>query len=147
MIDASSFRVRRACWPADSAGIRHVREIVFVQEQRVPADLEWDGEDERCVQVLVESPDGEAVATGRLAPDGKVGRMAVLKAVRGMGLGAMVLRELLDAARSGGMKQCYLHAQAHAIDFYAKHGFEAHGPEFMEADIPHREMVVELQDG
>lgn len=144
--DPSSFEVRRANWPADEAGIRHVREIVFVQEQEVPSDLEWDGSDDECVHALAEAINGDAIGTGRLAPDGKIGRMAVLRPFRNAGVGARILAHLMDAAREAGLRRCYLHSQVHAVDFYARHGFTAHGPEFMEADIPHREMVMEIED-
>lgn len=143
--DAAGFRVRQARWPGDAAGIRHVREVVFVQEQAVPAELEWDGSDDECVHALAETTDGIAIGTGRLAPDGKVGRMAVLAGYRGLGVGAAILDHLLAAARDAGMKRCYLHAQTHALAFYARHGFVAHGAEFMEADIPHREMELDLE--
>lgn len=143
--DAMKFRVRRARWPGDAAGIRQVRDIVFVQEQSVPADLEWDGSDDECTHALAETEEGVAVGTGRLAPDGKIGRMAVLAEYRGLGVGAAVLDYLLECARTAGMSRCYLHAQTHALAFYARHGFVAHGAEFMEADIPHREMELELE--
>jgi predicted GNAT family N-acyltransferase len=93
----------------------------------------------------VETEDGLAIGTGRLAPDGKVGRMAVLAEYRGLGVGAAVLDHLLDCARAAGMTRCYLHAQTHALDFYARHGFVAHGAEFVEADIPHQEMELALE--
>ncbi len=139
------YRVRRAIWPADEPGIRHVRELVFVHEQSVPADLEWDGEDERCIHALAESATGEAIGTGRIAADGKIGRMAVLATWRGRGIGDGILALLVSAAKEAGMHRCYLHSQTHALGFYAQHGFVAHGPEFMEADIPHREMELELE--
>lgn len=145
MSTTAEYRVRQAIWPTDEPGIRHVREIVFVQEQAVPADLEWDGEDEHCIHALAEGITGEAIGTGRLATDGKIGRMAVLAPWRGRGVGDCILVLLVGAAREAGMRRCYLHSQTHALGFYAKHGFVAHGPEFMEADIPHREMELELK--
>lgn len=143
--DAKEFRVRRARWPEDATGIRQVRDVVFVQEQAVPAALEWDGSDDECTHALAETDDGRAIGTGRLAPDGKIGRMAVLIEYRGCGVGAAILDHLLDCARDAGMTRCYLHAQTHALAFYARHGFVAHGAEFQEADIPHREMELELE--
>lgn len=146
MNDLTAFSVELGRWPEDADAIRSVREVVFVQEQSVPPDLEWDGEDERCIHALARSPDGTAIGTGRLAADGKIGRMAVLKQCRGIGVGDGILRLLIDEARAAGMKACYLHSQVHALPFYARHGFVAHGPEFSEADIPHREMVMEFDD-
>ncbi len=144
MNDTNSWTVRRGSWPADAEAIRHVREIVFVVEQEVPADLEWDGSDAECEHALVLDDAGIAIGTGRLAPDGKIGRMAVLKEHRGQGIGDAILTHLIEAAREAGMHRCYLHSQVHALGFYAKHGFVAHGEEFDEADIPHQEMTMEL---
>jgi predicted GNAT family N-acyltransferase len=119
-------------------------EAVFVHEQNVPADLEWDGLDAGCLHALVEDADGTAIGTGRLAPDGKIGRMAVLAAHRGRGIGAAVLAHLIDAACAAGMPRVYLYSQVHALGFYARFGFVAEGPEFFEADIPHRAMALDL---
>ena len=143
--DAAGFEVRQARWPEDAEGIRHVRDVVFIQEQAVPASLEWDGSDDECTHAVAVTADGKAIGTGRLAPDGKVGRMAVLAEYRGLGVGAAILDHLLETARAAGMNRCYLHAQTHALDFYARHGFVAHGAEFIEADIPHQEMELALE--
>lgn len=146
MNDGIRYSVQDARWPEVRARIRHVREIVFVREQAVPVEIEWDGLDGECMHVLVETSDGEAIGTGRLQPDGKIGRMAVLKPFRGMGVGTAMLKRLLQRARHAGMRRCYLHAQTHALEFYARHGFVARGPEFDEAGIPHREMGLEFAD-
>ncbi|MCA1798939.1 MAG: GNAT family N-acetyltransferase [Xanthomonadaceae bacterium] len=143
MIEADAFEVRIARWPEDSLAIREVREAVFVVEQRVAAKLEWDGLDEECTHALALTADGIPVGTGRLAPDGKIGRMAVLREYRGRGIGEAILKCLLDVVRDRNLPRCYLHSQTHALGFYTRHGFVAHGPEFDEADIPHREMVLE----
>lgn len=145
MSEPVSFAVRIARWPEDALGIRQVREAVFVVEQRVDAALEWDGLDEACTHALAVAFDGQPIGTGRLAPDGKIGRMAVLREYRGYGVGEAILRCLLEVVRERHMPRCYLHSQTHALGFYARHGFVAHGPEFLEADIPHREMELELQ--
>jgi predicted GNAT family N-acyltransferase len=116
-----------------------VRFVVFVEEQKVPADLELDELDAECVHALVEVA-GKAVATGRLCPDGRIGRMAVLTPFRGRGLGSEILRALISAAQLRGQHETYLHAQMHAIGFYERHGFIAEGPEFDDAGIAHRLM-------
>jgi len=85
--------------------------------------------------------DGQPIATGRLLPDGHIGRMAVRKSARGQGIGGQVLQALLDEARRQGYGQLVLHAQTHAVDFYRKHGFAVEGEEFMEAGISHRLMT------
>ena len=138
------YTVRLARWPEDSERIREVRETVFVQEQRVPAELEWDGLDDVCTHALAESDDGRAIGTGRLLDDGRIGRMAVLEEFRGRGVGDAILRALLDAARAAGIPRSLLHSQVHALGFYARHGYLPEGPEFDEADIPHRTMVLDL---
>lgn len=138
------FTVRAARWPEDSERIREVREVVFVQEQNVPSDLEWDGLDEACVHALAETADGRAIGTGRLLDDGRIGRMAVLEEFRGRGVGDAILKLLLDEAREAGIARTHLHSQVHALGFYLRHGFIADGDEFEEADIPHQTMVLEL---
>ena len=129
-----------ACWERDKNLIRQIRQVVFVIEQHVDPDLEWDGEDQNALHALAGFSADDIVATGRLQRDGKIGRMAVLAAWRKKGLGAVILNELINAARESGLNDVYLNAQTHAIDFYERHGFVAEGPEFDEAGIPHRLM-------
>jgi predicted GNAT family N-acyltransferase len=135
--------VCKADWHRDQSALRSIRTQVFVQEQGVHVDEEWDGEDEGCEHVLVYD-DAQAVATGRLTPDGHIGRMAVLRSHRGRGAGSAALQALVDLARARGLAQVVLSAQVHAIPFYARHGFEAHGPEYEEARMPHRSMSRRL---
>jgi predicted GNAT family N-acyltransferase len=138
------FRVRRADWQADRTRLRAVREAVFVVEQHVPLALEWDELDAASLHVLAETDGGEPIGTGRLLPDGHVGRMAVLAHWRGSGVGSALLRELLNAAGEAGMQEVVLHAQAHAVQFYRRHGFAPEGEAFMEAGIPHQAMRLRL---
>jgi predicted GNAT family N-acyltransferase len=144
MQDSAQFSVRRADWQHDAAALGAVRRAVFVEEQRVPEWLEWDGLDVRCLHVLAAAPDGAAIGTGRLVPDGHIGRMAVLKAWRGRGVGGALLAELIAAARAANHAHARLNAQTHALGFYARFGFMVEGPEFDEAGIPHRAMVLAL---
>ena len=134
------YRIRRVDWESDCARLRAVREAVFVREQGVPMDLEWDGLDAGCVHALAESDAGQAIGTGRLLADGHIGRMAVLRDWRGCGVGAALLAFLLAEAQRLGMPEVVLHAQTHALAFYARHGFIAEGPLFVEAGIPHQRM-------
>lgn len=138
------FVVRPVNWQAHRDQINAVRRAVFIKEQGVPESLEWDGLDERSYHVLALSAAGRPIGTGRLLPDGRIGRMAVLRRWRGRGVGSAILRLLLDLARKEGHATVRLHAQTHALGFYAKHGFQAVGEEFMEAGIPHRAMVIRL---
>ncbi len=134
------FRVEPADYRTDFADLRAVRESVFVEEQRVPIEEEWDELDPHCRHVIARDALHRPVGTGRLTPERKIGRMAVLPEWRGKGVGGALLEALLDEARRLGWPEVTLHAQTHAIPFYARHGFEAFGEEFMEAGIPHRKM-------
>lgn len=136
----SGFRVRMADWEREREAMRAIRTPVFIQEQQVPQQIEWDEMDPLCVHALAVDTDGTPIGTGRMAPDGKIGRMAVLEDWRGKGVGAAILDFLIACAQERGIKDCRLHAQCHAMDFYLQHGFEADGEEFMEAGIPHMRM-------
>lgn len=136
--------LRRADWDADRETLRALREQVFIVEQQVPREIEWDGRDEDALHVLG-TRDGVPIACGRLLPEGKIGRMAVLASHRGHGYGAAVLQALVDAAREQGLNEVYLHAQQHAADFYRRAGFEPEGEPFAEAGIAHIAMRQQLQ--
>ncbi len=129
--------VREAIWSEDKEFLREIRKVVFIQEQNVPQELEWDDRDTKCWHALVEL-NGKAVATGRLDTDGKIGRMAVLNEVRGQNLGKAVLSQLIKIARREGIAKTYMHAQCHALPFYLKNGFKAIGDIYDEAGIPHQ---------
>lgn len=120
--------------------LQAVRDVVFVQEQRVPVALERDAIDPQCVHVIARAPDGTAIGTGRLTPDHKIGRMAVLRAWRGKGVGDALLLALIEQAREHGWREVALNAQASAVTFYTRHGFLPHGERFMEAGIEHQTM-------
>ena len=141
------FIIKPANWSTDAATLCAIRLKVFVDEQNVPLELEWDGEDERCAHALACAPDGTPVGTGRLLPDGRIGRLAVYKEWRGQGAGSALLEYFLELARAKGFTAVKLHAQTRATAFYARHGFEAHGDEFMDAGIPHVEMTRRLREG
>lgn len=120
-----------------------VRRKVFVGEQGVPEAIEWDAGDAQCVHALARI-DGEVAGTGRLLPDGHIGRMAVLAAYRGRGVGAAILLALLEQARRRGHRQVELSAQRHAEGFYARLGFDAVGEPYDEVGIAHIRMVRRL---
>ncbi len=114
--------------------LRAVREAVFVREQNVPLELELDaGRDPQCQHVLAFDADGAPIGTGRLTPDRRIGRMAVLAAWRGRGVGEALLQALVARARALGWREVSLHSQASAIGFYARQGFLPFGPRFEEA--------------
>jgi predicted GNAT family N-acyltransferase len=126
-------------WESARAHAAPIRFAVFVEEQGVPREIELDAMDAQCVHAVV-FEGGSAVATGRLLPDGHIGRMAVLKAWRGRGIGGLLLDKLVGEARSRGDREVMLSAQAHAVAFYRAHGFMEEGAEYLEAGIPHQAM-------
>lgn len=115
---------------------------MFIEEQHVPKALELDEADKTCHHVLVTNAENQPIGTGRIGPDGHIGRMAVLKAYRRQGVGSALLAALLDYARQERYAGVYLHAQLSAIPFYERHGFVAEGEEFMDAGIAHRNMIL-----
>lgn len=141
---APSFSIRLSDWDAARPEARRIRELVFVREQGVPLELELDDEDAQCDHALAIAADGAAVGTGRLLPDGHVGRMAVLRQWRGQGVGALLLLALVEQARQRGHRSVRLNAQSYATGFYRRYGFEVTGPEFMDAGIPHVAMERDL---
>jgi predicted GNAT family N-acyltransferase len=136
--------VRRVHWHEAAGELRAIRKTVFVGEQNVPEELEWDGMDERCLHVLAATASGEPVGTGRLLPDAHIGRMAVLVQWRRSGIGALMLAELICAARERNHPAVELSAQTHAIGFYRRFGFEIVSGEYLDAGIPHRTMRLSL---
>ena len=131
--------VRTADWSVDREILTALRVDVFIREQGVPADMEWDEFDAHSRHVVAMA-DGVPIGTGRLLPDGHIGRMAVLREWRGKGAGSALLTSLLEIARRLGMRHVRLNAQVQALPFYLRHGFQAQGEEFPEAGIPHRRM-------
>ena len=121
-----------------------IRIRVFVREQRVPAAIELDRDDDRAIHFLATS-EGKAVGTARVVlhhGSAKIGRMAVLKSYRGKGVGKKLLRRAVATAKKLGVRTIYLHAQVPVIEFYEKLGFRCVGAVFDEAGIPHRKMIL-----
>ena len=131
-------------WPVAQKEAKRIRFTVFVEEQRVPADLEMDESDAGSLHALA-YVDGQAIGTGRLLPDGHIGRMAVLKEWRGRGVGRAMLRRLIEAASGRGHAEVALSAQVHALEFYRAEGFKPEGIVYEEAGIPHQSMRRKLR--
>lgn len=138
--------VRTADFAADFAGIRAVRTAVFIDEQRVDRELEFDDRDPCCLHLLA-LHGAEAIGTARLDVDygGKIGRLAVLAAHRGRGVGSALMEKLHELARARGLKALWCHAQVSAVPFYERLGYRTSGPVFVEADIDHLRMDVQLR--
>lgn len=133
----SDVNVMPADWVADNTAIRSIRKRVFIQEQNVPAADEWDNMDASSQHFLAMLTKRDAVGTGRLQPDGKITRLAVLPDARGRGVGAALLETLIVAAVHQGKAVPWLHAQTSAIEFYERYGFAVAGETFQEAGIEH----------
>lgn len=133
-------RIELMDWEKARAEATRIRFAVFVEEQHVPAKIEMDEMDAQCVHALAYSQEGKVVATGRLLPDGHIGRMAVLKERRGRGIGGAILERLIAAARERGDPEVVLSAQTHALEFYRRQGFIEEGDVYEEAGIPHQVM-------
>ena len=124
--------------------IRQVRNDVFVEEQGVSSEEEFDDDDPACVHVIV-TEDGVPIGTGRLRRDGRIGRIAVVRKARRTGIGKVIMDALEAHARDSGMNHLWAHAQVHALGFYEKLGYFASGEVFMEEGIPHRQIDKEIQ--
>ena len=131
-------------WEALKDHATLVRHEVFVMEQQVPPELEMDEMDAQCIHAVAYDARHTPIATGRLLPDGHIGRMAVRKVARGTGVGGQVLQRLIQAARARGDTQVVLSAQVHAMGFYTRYGFVAESDVYMDAGIPHRTMRLQL---
>lgn len=140
MDSTHGFRVDAVDYHTSLPDLRRVREAVFVHEQGVPLAMEWDEHDPQCRHVLARAASGEPIGTGRLTPQRTIGRMAVMGAWRGRGVGDAMLQALIGQARALGWKEVTLHAQATAIGFYARAGFLPFGDPFEEAGIAHQSM-------
>ena len=135
-----AFRVDPIDYTDGLPQLRAVRETVFVQEQQVPIEEEWDALDPDCVHVIARAQDGTPIGTGRLTPEHKIGRMAVLREWRGRGVGDALLLALIEQAHQRGWREVALNAQVSAIAFYLRHGFQPVGERFWEAGIEHQAM-------
>ena len=143
----NDFTVSTADWANedDRNACRTVREQVYILEQKVREEDEWDEFDEPSRHVLARDAQGNPIGTGRLTPNMMIGRMAVLREWRGREVGAMLLGTLLEQARALHYPAIELHAQTQAVGFYERFGFERYGDEFVECDIAHVHMRMDLE--
>jgi predicted GNAT family N-acyltransferase len=148
-------RVRLGTWDHTGREARAVREAVFVIEQAIPRELEWDQWDTASTHAIAQDHSGAVLGTGRLLPArfdpaaphaAHIGRMAVLAAARRHGTGGLLLQALVQEAARQGFTEAVLHAQSYVAAFYARHGFGVEGGEFLEAGIAHVAMRRSLAD-
>jgi len=140
----SAVTIKRVSSQAELVQVLAIRIRVFVKEQRVPADIELDTDDQRAIHFLA-IKSGKAVGTARVVMkhgNAKIGRMAVLKSYRGKGVGAKLLKHAVSTAQRLRARKIYLHAQVAVIGFYERLGFRAVGRVFDEAGIAHRKMIL-----
>jgi predicted GNAT family N-acyltransferase len=142
---SDDFTLAVTTWSADAPALQRVRRTVFIDEQHVPENLEWDDLDPRCEHALARDSAGAPIGCARLLPDGHIGRVAVLAPWRRRGVGAALLKCLIARARCRGDARVRLNAQTQAMPFYARHGFVPQGAPFEEAGIPHQAMMLRLR--
>lgn len=136
----TEYTIVHTSWQQHQADIRNIRLKVFVEEQNVPLELEWEGGDENYHYVLALDDKNQAIATGRIGADGHIGRMAVLKHWRNLGVGRAMLTAIIKYAKQQNIPRTFLNAQSSAITFYEKQGFNIISDEFLDAGIPHKTM-------
>lgn len=134
------FRIELMQWDQAQPIAGPIRFAIFVGEQNVPPGIELDELDASCLHAIAYDPEGRAIGTGRLLPDGHIGRMAVVKDWRRQGVGAEILEALVAEAARRGHAEVILSAQLQAAEFYRSHGFVAEGKVYQEAGILHQAM-------
>ena len=135
------WRVRDAVWNDDFNLIQTVRYSVFTLEQGVSREIDIDGKDPHCIHFLAETNSGDPIGCARLAPSGRVGRVAVVKKWRRHGIGGKIMNCLINHSELLKMPKTYLHSQLMVVAFYESLGYKSEGSVFNEADIPHVLMV------
>lgn len=139
----NEINIKEVSFDDEFAKISEIRTAVFIDEQHVPAELEWDKEDKTAIHILAYY-NNIPVGTARLLPDAHIGRMAVLKPYRSKNIGKKMLEYLINLAHKKGMRNLELSAQKHAIEFYKKLGFDIISDEYMDAGIPHFTMKSDI---
>lgn len=137
------FSVKYGSWDQLQQDAKLIRELVFISEQNIPEQDEWDDQD-AISQHFVVYDQNQPIATARLLVNNSVGRVAVLKAYRGQGIGRLIMLEIIAYAQAQKRPNLQLSSQVHAISFYEKLGFSIQGDEYDECGIPHIEMVMPI---
>ena len=134
------FVIKLVNWQSHQSELKAIRQQVFIIEQHIPQELEWDGLDDRATHLLALNNANQTVACARILPGGIIGRMAVLKQWRNLGVGRAVLSYAVNFCRTQGLLSIELSAQQHAVGFYSKAGFVVISNEYMDAGIIHYDM-------
>lgn len=142
---SNPFTVSLVCWHDGEPLLKSVREAVFIREQGVLPELEWDGKDADCRHALALSLQGEAIGCGRMQPDGHVGHIAVLPQWRKQKVGMAIVEALLEYARAHDYQQISVDAQSQYVPFYRNYGFVEQGEPFMDAGAACVKMALKLK--
>lgn len=140
--NSRSFTVETVDWSSEKTRLSSIRTEVFIEEQQVPPDLEWDGLDGTAIHLLALDADGRAIGCARILEPNIIGRMAVCKQWRRRGVGSVLLAAAIHLCRQRGRDSILLSAQTHAIRFYERAGFRVCSDEYADAGIPHRDMQL-----
>jgi predicted GNAT family N-acyltransferase len=142
----NNLKIEIVKWIDSLSQLKNIREKVFIQEQKVTPQLEWDGMDEKAIHFLVFN-DKAAIGCARaivIKDHMQLGRMAILKEYRGQGIGGALIEKAMTIAKLNQLSAIYISAQCHAIDFYKKFGFEVTSDIYLDAEIPHRDMTLDF---
>lgn len=143
-MNSHTCKITVTSWDEAEPQVRPVRQAVFIEEQKVPPELEWDGLDDGARHAIVQLNDQQIIGCGRLLPTGQIGRMAIMKDHRRQGIGSALLVALENEARRLNYSAVFLHAQNQALPFYERQDYHAEKDVFHEADIPHRKCIKYL---
>jgi len=139
----SQFKIINVAWESPQAALlRVVREQVFIQEQQIPAALEWESCEMQAIHLLALDTEDKPIGNIRLLPNGEIGRVAVMLGWRKQGVGSALMTKILAIAQARAYPKIFLHAQTHAIPFYQKFGFSVYGEIFEDAKIPHQKTFL-----
>ncbi|MDH5710213.1 MAG: GNAT family N-acetyltransferase [Gammaproteobacteria bacterium] len=139
----TEIKIKPVSWVQGQDTLKPIRRKVFIEEQHVPEELEWDDFDTQSVHFLAYT-NNTAIATARLKPDGQIGRIAVVNEFRNKGIGKELLSTVISYAKTNGYNMVYLHSQQQVIGFYQQYGFVINGPGFTDAGISHQAMYKVL---
>jgi len=143
-IPETNITIKQTSFKEEMSNIKHIREQVFINEQHVPVELEWDEYDPDAIHLIVLDEKHVPIATSRMLSDGHIGRMAVIPEWRTQGIGTAMLLKLINIAKQHNLEAVFLSAQLEAIDFYKKQGFNVKSDTYMDAGIPHKDMGLNL---
>jgi predicted GNAT family N-acyltransferase len=139
-----AFYIKQVAWSTHEAQLKWVRETVFIKEQSVPESLEWDGLDADALHLIAFGNENHAFGCARIVNQNSIGRMAVRKESRGLGIGSLLLSEAIKVCRMQGQQMVKLSAQMHAVTFYEQAGFTVCSAPYLDANIWHVDMQLNI---